>query len=68
MTKGRLVGIPFHSIHAADGSLLIDSYGPLGNIGYPGGLESLRHFRQMLETGRIHLNATEIDELVKSLE
>lgn len=68
MTKGRLVGIPFHGIYSADGSPLIDSYGPLGNIGYPGGLESLRHFRQMLETGCIHLNANEIDELVKSLE
>lgn len=66
--QNKFSGIPFHAIYGPDGERLIDSEGPLGNIGSIGfQIESLRHFRQMLETGCRHLSASEIDRLLKSL-
>jgi hypothetical protein len=59
-------GIPFHAIFDASGALLIDSNGPLGNIGTPGGTEGKKHLRTMLTKTRQNLTDTEIDHLVES--
>lgn len=58
-------GIPWHAIAEPDGTLLITSEGPLGNIGFPSGriVESLRHWRIMLETTAQRLTGREIDTL-----
>jgi hypothetical protein len=60
-------GIPWHAIIEPDGERLVTSDGPLGNIGMPGSVEGLRHFRKMLESTANRMTAQEIDALIKSL-
>ena len=60
-------GIPWHAITEPDGTILITSHGPLGNIGFPGPLDGLRHFREMLDRTARNLTAGERDELIRSL-
>jgi hypothetical protein len=66
IVRGQQVGIPFHAIFDASGSLLIDSNGPLGNIGSPSGTEGKKHLRTMLIKTRKNLTDAEIDQLVES--
>jgi hypothetical protein len=47
--------------------LLIDSAGPLGNIGHPSSFEGKKHLRKMLLETRRNLTDVEIDQLVESL-
>jgi hypothetical protein len=69
LTRGQRFGIPFFAIFDQDEKLLVDSAGPLGNIGYPGGdVESRRHLRKMLLATRQNLTAAEVDQLVTSVE
>lgn len=60
-------GVPFHAIFDASGTKLIDSAGPLGNIGAPSGYEGGKHLKKMLSTTRKKLTDEEIEKLVKSL-
>jgi hypothetical protein len=60
-------GIPWHAITEPDGKILVTSEGPLGNIGFPGSVEGIRHFRRMLERTVQRLTSEEVDSLVKSL-
>jgi len=61
-------GIPWHAITEPDGTILITSEGPLGNIGFPAGsIEGVRHFRRMLERTAQRLTPQEVDGLIKSL-
>ena len=48
LTRGEQHGIPFHAIFDPDGELLMDSAGPLGNIGHPSGFEGKKQLRKML--------------------
>jgi hypothetical protein len=66
VTADKSHGIPFHAIFDKDEKRLIDSAGPLGNIGSPGGLEGLRHLRKMITTTRQNLSDAEIDQIVES--
>jgi hypothetical protein len=68
VTRGERFGIPFHAIFNSDGKLLIDSNGPLGNIGSPGGIEGKKHLRKMLMESRKRLTDAEIDTLVESIK
>lgn len=68
LSKERLVGIPFHAMLDADGNLLIDSFGPQGNIGYVSGFDGKQHFRKMLETARVNLTDDDINQLLNSIE
>ena len=43
-------GIPYHLIVESDGSLVVSSEGPLGNIGYPSSFEGISHLSTMLRT------------------
>lgn len=61
-------GVPFHSIFDAEGSLLIDSVGPTGNIGHPTGFEGRRHLVNMLRTTRQELTDEDIIELSLTFE
>jgi hypothetical protein len=66
LTRGAKHGIPFHAIFDQDGQMLIDSVGPLGNIGSAAGIEGTRHLRKMLLETRRNLTDAEIDRLVES--
>lgn len=60
-------GVPFHALLSSDNEVLMTSEGSLGNIGMPGSVEGLRHFRSMLESARRNMTADEIDGLIDSL-
>ena len=60
-------GVPFHAIFDANGTKLIDSAGPLGNIGAPSGYEGGKHLKKMFSTTRNKLTDEEIEKLIKSL-
>ncbi len=69
ITSGKHHGVPFYAILNADGSVLIDAEGPLGNIGFPGGsYEGRRHLETMLSESADRLTAEEIQALIQSLK
>lgn len=68
LTKGRWVGVPFHAIFDANEELVMDSYGPLGNIGFMSGLEGKRHFKKMLDAACSRITPREIQVLLDALE
>lgn len=59
--------IPWYAITEPDGTVLITSDGPTGNIGMPGSLDARKHFRKMLAETVVRLSATDIDHLIESL-
>jgi hypothetical protein len=67
VTLGKQDGIPFFAIFDWNGDWLIDSEGPLGNIGCPSGAEGKKHLRNMLSKTRRNLSDTEIEQLVESV-
>ena len=67
LTQGERHGIPFHAIFDEHEDLLIDSTGPLGNVGSFGGYEGKIHLRRMLTSTRQNLTDDEIEQLVGSV-
>jgi hypothetical protein len=61
-------GIPWFVILDADGNALITSDGPLGNIGFPSEIESLRHLRGMLDETARRLTEAEKSDLIDTLD
>jgi RNA polymerase sigma factor (sigma-70 family) len=59
--------IPWHAFTEPDGTVLATSDGPLGNIGFPGSVEGIRHFRGMLDRTVRNLSSGDVDSLIKSL-
>lgn len=68
LTRGKHHGVPFHAIFDAQGELVIDSAGPLGNVGHPSGSEGKKQLRKMLQSTKKNITDSEIDQLVDSLE
>ena len=67
ITRGKRHGVPFFAILDDASQVLVDSEGPLGNIGFPGGgYESSLHLRKMLTETAVNLTPSEIDSLVES--
>ena len=66
VVRGESFGIPFHAIFNASGTMLVDSNGPLGNIGCPSGFEGKKQLRKMLLQTRQNLTDAEIEQLVDS--
>lgn len=64
---GSAHGIPFHAMMSPEGEVIVSSKGPLGNIGMPGSIEGIRHFRTMLEAVRQRMTPVELGALVDSL-
>ena len=60
-------GIPWMAIVEPDGPVMATSDGPLGNIGFPGTIEDIRHLRDMLQRTARKLTAKEQDQLAESL-
>ena len=67
VTRGGEFGIPFHAIFDASGKMLVDSSGPLGNVGFPSGFDGKKQLRKMLQSSRQNLTDAEIDQLVQSI-
>ena len=67
LTKGRVVGVPFHAMFDASETLIADSFGPLGNIGSMSGVEGKRHFKKMLDGACSKITSQEIQMLLDSL-
>ena len=69
ITRGKNHGVPFFAILDHDSSIIVDSAGPLGNIGFPGGsYEGQYHFRKMLNQTASSLTESEIETLITSLD
>jgi hypothetical protein len=66
-TEGIHHGIPFTVVIGPDGKKLVDSAGPLGNVGYPTTFDDLQHFRHMLKTTSMRLTPEEIELLIDKL-
>jgi len=66
VTQGQEGGIPFYAIFDASGKLLIDSNGPLGNIGHPSGIDGKKHLKKMLLETRKNITEAEIDRVVET--
>ena len=62
-------GVPCHAILDSDGKELINSIGPLGNIGDPAGssLKGTEHLRKMLKSTARNLSDADIESLLRSL-
>lgn len=67
ITRGRDFGIPFVAILDAEGEVIIDSEGPLGNIGFPSTYEGATHLREMISRSGKRITEDELDVLVDSL-
>lgn len=67
LTQGKQHGIPFFALFDDDGKRLIDSAGPLGNIGYPSNFDERKHFGKMLRHARQNLTEDQINQLIDSL-
>ncbi|WP_010587352.1 M56 family metallopeptidase [Schlesneria paludicola] len=64
---GQKQGVPYYVLTEPDGTILTTSESLLGNIGMPGTVEDLRHFRRMLEKTTRQITAKEIGQLIESL-
>ena len=60
-------GIPWFVFLDAQGTLLADSNGPKGNIGFPAQPEEIDHFTKMLQQVAVHLTADDIATIQRSL-
>jgi Thioredoxin-like len=60
-------GIPWFVILDSDGTPLINSDGPSGNIGYPGEPDGQVYFEKMLRTSPRHITDDEIKSLIADL-
>jgi hypothetical protein len=68
LTRGKRHGIPFFAIYDKSGERLIDSVGPLGNVGYPRGFDGKKWFRKMLNSTRQRLSEADVGALVDAIE
>ncbi|WP_404310417.1 M56 family metallopeptidase [Neorhodopirellula lusitana] len=66
LTDDKHVSVPFHAIFTADGTRIIDSKGPLGNIGYPTGFEGKQHLKKMLQASCKRISTSEIESIISS--
>lgn len=60
-------GIPWFAFLKPDGTILSNSMGPKGNVGFPYQPEEVEHFKTMLEGARKRISPQEAEALIKSL-
>ncbi|MEX2142767.1 MAG: M56 family metallopeptidase [Pirellulales bacterium] len=60
--------IPFSAVFDTDENVLIDSEGPIGNIGHPSGYEGRRHLKKMFSDTRSNLSLEQIEQIVNTLD
>ena len=61
-------GIPWCVFLDGDGTALVTSDGPKGNVGFPAAPHEIAHFRTMLERAKRKLSDADIAALIASLE
>ena len=61
-------GIPWFVFLDGDGTAVVTSDGPKGNVGFPAAPHEIAHFRTMLERVKRKLSDADIAALVASLE
>ena len=61
-------GIPWFVFLEGDGTALVTSDGPKGNVGFPAAPHEIAHFRTMLERAKRKLGDADIAALAASLE
>ena len=61
-------GLPWFAFVAPDGTAIVHSTGPKGNIGHPNSADEVEYFKTMLQKARKHLTADDIDALITSLQ
>ena len=61
-------GIPWFVFLDGDGTALVNSDGPKGNVGFPAAPHEIAHFRAMLERAQRKLSDADIAALIASLE
>ncbi|MEQ1903912.1 MAG: thioredoxin family protein, partial [Pirellulaceae bacterium] len=61
-------GVPFHAIYDASESLLLNSSGVGGNIGFPSDSLGVNHLRKMLMSAKKNMTDAEIEKLIDSLK
>lgn len=67
LTGGASVGHPWSVILKSDGSQLITSDGPGGNIGCPVSAEEQAHFVDMIKTSRLAIQDKELEVIASEL-
>ena len=67
LTADESYGIPFYAIYDQNEIKMIDSAGPLGNIGFPSDFDGKKHLRKMLFATKQNLTNGEIDQLLNTL-
>jgi hypothetical protein len=60
-------GLPWFAFVAPDGTAIVNSTGPKGNIGHPSSAEEVEYFKTMLKKAQKHLTDADIDTLIASL-
>jgi hypothetical protein len=60
-------GLPWFAFVALDGTAIVHSTGPKGNIGHPSSAEEVDYFKTMLKKAQKHLTDADIDTLIASL-
>ena len=65
LTEGRREGDPWLAFLDPDGSIVVHSTGPEGNIGSPYTDEEIAYFKVMMEKAARNITASEIEILVK---
>ena len=66
-TAGRRAGNPWFVILEPDGSAVVDSFGPNGNIGFPVTDEEIATFGVIMRKAAVNITASDVDKLLKSL-
>jgi hypothetical protein len=68
LQQGKRHGVPFFAIYDKSGKRLVDSIGPLGNIGYPSGFDGKKWLRKMLDTTKQRLSDANVEGLIRAIE
>jgi len=63
----RSSGIPVFFILEPDGTVVVDSFGPNGNIGGPVSEEEIAYFGEIMKKAAIRMSTEEIKQLVDIL-
>lgn len=66
-TQGRRSGIPVFFILESDGSVVVDSFGPDGNVGSPYHDNEIEYFAEMMKKAAVNITSADIEKLVKLL-
>ncbi len=65
--QGRSSGIPVFFILEPDGTVVVDSFGPSGNVGFPVSDEEIAAFGEMMKKAAQRMTAGEVEQLMEIL-